>query len=278
MAAKLVLNYKEKKFASKTISKLQVADNVYENTTDYIFNVKIENKNDKGYVIRIDVINFKQTAVDFTSELLADLGKVNKKIIFQADSHCNMLHVINKEEIIDTWQSVFLELKLKYKTNSKAIDVLKHFDKQLKESTHAIEEVMRNRGFYDMILNGMIARDFSAEFEIEKSISNFINEKPLPFIVKDHVFETPVIGTETQKWIRAKGILDDNKFDRDYLRQNIRRITGNAIFPVKPDFEYQEAFRINNKDEIIEARQELRFLVEGYYYSATKNIMKELIV
>ena len=213
--------------------------------------------------------------------IFAELGKVNEKIVFQTDHNCNLISIKNKKELLEKWKSsVFPKLEEKYNENPKAIEFLNLFEGFLKKSDNdQMETSMKNKGFYDTIFNGLINVDTTnKDFVIHKSISNFFNDMPLPFIVKDYVIEEPVIGNEKQKWIRGTGVLDDEKFDRNYLRQNIRKMTGNSIFPVKPVFEYQEAYRINDiNNQFIEARQELRFFVEGYYYSATKNIIKEIV-
>lgn len=278
---KFVFGDKERVFESKTIVKLQVADNLYDNILDYKFKVNVQEKNSIGYIVRVEIIDSKQTATDFSSVIFAELGRVNEKIIFQTDQNCNLLEINNKKELLEKWESsVFPELEKKYRDNTKAIEFLNLFEGFLKNSdNNQMETSMKNKGFYDTIFNGLISVDATnKDFVINKNISNFINEIPLPFIVKDYVIEEPVIGNEKQKWIRGTGVLDYEKFDQNYLRQNIRKLTGNAIFPVKPLFEYQEAYRINeNNNQFIEARQDLMFFVEGYYYSATKNIIKEIL-
>lgn len=274
----LEIHVGKKIYSSKSSVTLQNAENVYKNDMDHTFSIDVKEQNELGYILELEILDFNQTANDPYSILLADLGKINNKIIFQTDFSMRMLKILNKKELLNFWRySLSPELSEKYK-KSQHKSLFIHFENQLKDSGDLMEKSMKNKGFYDMIFNSLTRGNFYEDnIKLEKSIENFFDDRSLPYIVENFGLEEYTLKGEDQKWIYGIGSLNHDNFDRDYIRKKIRRVIGNALFPVKPHFEYQEGYRISSIDSTLqEARQELKFKIDGYYYYTTRNAIQQI--
>ncbi|MCX8534325.1 hypothetical protein [Chryseobacterium luquanense] len=274
----LEIQLDKKLYLSKSSITVQNADKVYKNNIDQNFSINVKEKNDTGYIVEIEILDFSQSANDPYSILLSDIGRINKKMIFQTDSSMKLLKILNKKDMLDFWRySLLSELSEKYK-NPKYKTLFIHFENQLKDSGDLMEKSMKNKGFYDMIFNNLTNENFYGDnIKLEKSIENIFDDRPLPYTVESFTLEEYTLKGEDQKWIYGTGSLNHDDFDKDYLRKKIRRIIGNALFPVKPHFEYQEGYRISSTDSTLqEARQELKFRIDGYYYYTTRNAIQQI--
>ncbi|RZK27440.1 MAG: hypothetical protein EOO63_13385, partial [Hymenobacter sp.] len=103
------------RYQVRTTTAVQVAQMKYENELLYVVDYTVLRKNERGYVVQLEVQHAAQQATDLFSQVTADLNQASKKLVLQTDAHGNLLRVENQAEIVRAWQALRQPLLDKYR-------------------------------------------------------------------------------------------------------------------------------------------------------------------
>lgn len=254
---------------------VQVGTTRFENQTATVVQQTLAKKTASGYMIALEVLDFKQQARDLFSQVTADLNQLSRHLLLRTDVHGQITQVINTPDLLEQWRRMRLGLEKKYADQPAVAPFFDSFEQQM-AVPGTFESSLLNKGIYGALFPGLYGHplDHRQGHVTHRRLANFFNQVPLPLRL------TTVAGPATtgldanELNFSTVGCLDSAQFDALGFQRLMQGIVDDMSFPVDLEVTHAEEYNVDLATGwIAHGTQGLRAEVPGAYFHQTKHVI-----
>lgn len=255
------------RYQIRTTSAVQVAQMKFENELLYVVEQRLLGRNERGYLLQVEILHATQRATDLFSRVLADVNQASSKLVLQTDQRGRLLQVENQAEVQRKWQAIGPAIRARYADEPAVQPFLDAFGQQL-AVPGSMEANLQTKGVHGALLAGLYGQELGSEPTLTQlTIPGFFNELDLPLQLATHA--EAAADDATIILVSRTGSLDAARFAEQDFRRLMRGIVDDYTFAVALELDCQAHYALHHQTgALLRARQQLRAEVPGVYHNS----------
>lgn len=259
-----------RRYQVRTTTAVQVGQTKMENELLSVVECTLLGKNERGYVLQMEVLHAVQKNVDLFTQVAADVNLATRTLVLQTDPYGRLLRVENQPAVLRAWEGMRKTIQAKYATQPTVRPFLDAFEQQL-ATPGSLEPGLRDKGVHGALLVGVYGQPYhpQAPALTKRTIAGFFHDIDLPLVVGTTARAGERTALLDTVQVTATATLDGDVFAATDFRRLMRSLVDDYKFPVDLELDHAADHLLDSQTgALLRSQQRIRAEVPGIYHNA----------